>query len=237
MGSIQRSLHRKSNLAMNLSNHFQLHKTCFTDRASAASLIIISAMTALFITTAAQRFHLSQSTFVSSVANKCPVRAPLSLRMASSQAPNGLPNGHSEDKESSTSTSQSASTVRNVLGGPLELCCNSPRTGFYRDGFCHTGPSDFGVHTVCCRVTQDFLQFSRTRGNDLISPAPQYGFPGLKEGDGWCVCASRWLEAAEAGHACPVVLASTHIATLQTIPIELLREHAIDLEPPQNIDR
>lgn len=209
----------------------------FFKRTCTVSLVFTLAMITLFITTAAQRFQHSRSTFVSVAANKCSIRAPRKLRMASSQAPNGLPNGHSEEKDTSTSTSQTTSTVRNVLGGPLELCCNSPRTGFYRDGFCHTGPSDLGVHTVCCRVTQGFLEFSRSRGNDLMSPAPQYGFPGLKEGDGWCVCASRWLEAAEAGHACPVVLASTHIATLQTVPIELLRQHAIDLEPPQEVER
>lgn len=118
--------------------------------------------------------------------------------------------------------------ARNVLGGSLELCCNSPRTGFYRDGFCHTGPQDFGVHTVCARVTTEFLEYSKLQGNDLISPAPQYGFPGLKDGDGWCVCASRWLEAVNAGFGCPIVLASTHEKTLQTIPLETLRQYAID---------
>lgn len=118
--------------------------------------------------------------------------------------------------------------AKNVLGGPLELCCNSPRTGWYRDGHCHTGPQDLGVHTVCARVTDDFLQFSRDQGNDLITPALQYGFPGLKEGDGWCVCASRWLDAARAGRACPIVLASTHEKTLEIVPLDLLRQHAID---------
>lgn len=117
---------------------------------------------------------------------------------------------------------------KNVLGRPLELCCNSPQTGFYRDGFCNTGPQDLGVHTVCARVTQEFLEYSRSRGNDLMSPAPHYGFPGLKEGDGWCLCASRWKEAALAGKACPIVLAATHEATLQTVPLDLLMEHAID---------
>lgn len=127
----------------------------------------------------------------------------------------------------STST-ETTPTVLNVLGTKLELCCNSPQTGFYRDGFCHTGEQDFGVHTVCARVTDEFLEYSKQQGNNLISPAPQYGFPGLKEGDGWCLCASRWLEAAQAGKACPIVLAATHAKTLQTVPLELLKKYAID---------
>lgn len=118
--------------------------------------------------------------------------------------------------------------ARNVVGGPLELCCNSPKTGFYRDGFCHTGPQDYGVHTVCTRLTTEFLEYSRSKGNDLMAPAPQYGFPGLKEGDGWCVCASTWLDAAENGKGCPIVLASTHERTLKTVPLELLKQFAID---------
>lgn len=122
---------------------------------------------------------------------------------------------------------------RNVLGGPLELCCNSPKTGFYRDGFCNTGPQDFGVHTVCARVTDEFLEFSKARGNDLITPAPVYGFPGLKDGDGWCLCASRWLEAARAGKACPVVLAATHEKTLELVPLDLLKQYAIDINVAQ----
>ena len=127
--------------------------------------------------------------------------------------------------------SMSAETIqgsRNVLGGQLELCCNSPKTGFYRDGFCNTGPQDFGVHTVCARVTIEFLEYSKAQGNDLMTPAPEYGFPGLKDGDGWCLCASRWLEAANAGKACPIVLASTHEKTLQTVPLDLLKQYAID---------
>lgn len=127
-----------------------------------------------------------------------------------------------------------SSQARNVLGGPLQLCCLSPKTGFYRNGFCTTGPDDLGVHTVCARVTDEFLQFSKSRGNDLTLAAPQYGFPGLKEGDGWCLCASRWLEAAQAGKACPIVLASTHEKTLQVVPLEILTQYAVDRDSVQS---
>lgn len=199
-------------------------------RALAIKVLHLYTMTA-FLTAATLRFKPSSFPGLKPASNKCAALGRPTVCMAS-HTPNGLPNGHEQEKEDTTST-QSTPQVRNVLGGPLELCCNSPRTGFYRDGFCHTGPSDNGFHTVCCRVTMDFLEFSRSRGNDLISPAPQFGFPGLKEGDGWCVCASRWLEAAQAGHACPIVLASTHERTLQIVPLELLRQHAIDAEPAQ----
>ena len=100
--------------------------------------------------------------------------------------------------------------AKNVLGTELKSCCESPMTGFYRDGMCHTGGGDVGVHVICAQVTGEFLEFSRTRGNDLISPAPAMGFPGLKPGDRWCLCASRWKEALDAGVAPPVVLAATH---------------------------
>ncbi len=118
---------------------------------------------------------------------------------------------------------------RNVLGGTLALCSALPRTGFYRDGCCNTGPEDLGLHVVCVQVTADFLAFARSRGNDLITPAPQYQFPGLKPGDRWCVCAATWREAYEAGVAAPVVLAATHEETLAVVPLDALKEHAVDL--------
>src|SRR6056297_1656017 len=105
--------------------------------------------------------------------------------------------------------------ARNVLGTELQTCGTDPATGFYRDGCCNTGPGDVGVHTVCAVVTQDFLEFSRDRGNDLMTPQPAYGFPGLKPGDRWCLCAPRWQEALEAGAAPDVVLEATHIGSLE----------------------
>ena len=114
--------------------------------------------------------------------------------------------------------------AKNVLGGELEPCSSRPVTGFYRDGCCNTGPDDVGVHTVCARVSGEFLEFSRARGNDLSTPRP--GFPGLRPGDRWCVCASRWQEALEAGSAPEVVLEATHIATLEWVSLGDLRRHA-----------
>jgi hypothetical protein len=117
---------------------------------------------------------------------------------------------------------------RNVLGGPLAICSTDPLTGFTRTGCCETGPDDVGSHTVCARVTAEFLAFSRSRGNDLSTPMPEYGFPGLKPGDRWCVCAARWKEAFDAGVAPPVVLAATHAAALDVIALEVLAAHAED---------
>lgn len=119
------------------------------------------------------------------------------------------------------------SDARNVLGGPLQVCGVSPTTGFKRDGTCHTGPQDIGRHTVCVQMTDTFLQYSQRRGNDLVTPAPQWGFPGLHAGDRWCVCATRWLEAAEDGAAPPVVLEATHARALQTIALADLKYHAL----------
>lgn len=102
-------------------------------------------------------------------------------------------------------------------------------TGFYRDGCCNTGPDDLGVHTVCVRVTKEFLEFSRSRGNDLTTPAPDFGFPGLKPGDRWCLCAARWQEALDAGMAPRVVIAATHEATLEFVALEDLKKYALDL--------
>ncbi|MCU0959328.1 MAG: DUF2237 domain-containing protein [Pirellulaceae bacterium] len=118
--------------------------------------------------------------------------------------------------------------AKNVLGSTLEPCSLSPRTGFYRDGCCNTGPGDAGLHLVCAQVTRAFLEFSRARGNDLITPHPEYGFPGLQPGDRWCLCAERWKEAHEAGVAPPVVLRATHISALEFIDLATLQAHALD---------
>jgi hypothetical protein len=115
---------------------------------------------------------------------------------------------------------------RNVLGGPLKPCSHSPVTGFFRDGYCHTCAEDVGCHTVCVEVTAEFLDYSRTIGNDLSTPRPEYHFPGLQPGDRWCVCAARWLECLEGGVSAPVALAATHERTLEIVPLEILQQHA-----------
>ena len=117
----------------------------------------------------------------------------------------------------------------NVLGGRLAACSLSPRTGFYRDGCCNTGAEDLGLHVVCVQVTAEFLEFARAQGNDLVTPMPEFGFPGLKPGDRWCVCAATWRQAFEAGVAAPVVLAATHEETLAVVPLSALKEHALDM--------
>jgi uncharacterized protein len=122
-----------------------------------------------------------------------------------------------------------AVTQRNVLGGDLEECGTEPLTGFYRDGCCTAGPEDLGNHTICAVVTSEFLEHQRSIGNDLSSPAPQYGFPGLVPGDRWCVTAVNWARAYNDGVAAPVVLASTNEEVLEIIPIGALREHAVDV--------
>lgn len=129
----------------------------------------------------------------------------------------------------STSESQAAQSpaALNVLGEPLELCSCEPLTGWFRDGSCRTSAADLGRHTVCCEVNEAFLSYSRAQGNDLSTPAPAYGFPGLKPGDHWCVCAPRWLEAYEDGMAPPVRLEATEQATLEVISLELLQQHAV----------
>ena len=114
---------------------------------------------------------------------------------------------------------------RNVVGGELLPCSTDPLTGFFRDGCCSTGPEDLGSHTVCAVMTEEFLAFSARAGNDLSTPRPDWGFRGLKPGDRWCVCASRWLEAYRAGVAAPVVLGATHERSLEAVPIEALTEH------------
>jgi hypothetical protein len=113
---------------------------------------------------------------------------------------------------------------RNVLGGPLETCSRSPMTGYFRDGCCRTGEDDLGRHTVCAVMTDEFLAFSKSRGNDLVTPRPEWRFPGLKAGDRWCLCALRWREAYEAGCAPQVVLEATHERTLDVVPLDWLQE-------------
>ena len=115
----------------------------------------------------------------------------------------------------------------NVFGQKLSLCCNSPNTGFYRDGFCNTGSSDIGTHVVCAEMTQEFLEFSRSRGNDLTTPNKAYSFPGLIPGDKWCLCVLRWKEAYEAGMAPKVYLEATHDKALKYVTIKQLIEHAL----------
>jgi len=117
----------------------------------------------------------------------------------------------------------------NVFDEPLEPCGNEPVTGFYRDGCCNTSDDDRGSHTVCVEVTQAFLEFSRFRGNDLMTPVPQFGFPGLSAGDSWCLCASRWLEAHEFECAPRVHLTRTHKRALEIVPLEKLKQHAVDI--------
>jgi hypothetical protein len=120
-------------------------------------------------------------------------------------------------------------TSKNVLGGTLEICSTNPMTGFFRDGCCNTGPMDTGTHTVCALVDEDFLTFTKSKGNDLSTPMPQYQFPGLKPGDRWCLCVNRWLEALRAGVAPKVILEATHIKALEYVDLKTLSSHAIPL--------
>lgn len=121
-------------------------------------------------------------------------------------------------------------TAKNVLGTELASCSTDPMTGFYRDGCCNTGASDVGLHVVCAVMNDDFLRFSRLKGNDLSTPNPAFGFPGLKAGDRWCLCAARWKEAYEAGMAPEVVLQATHVSALEFASLEELRSHAVGEE-------
>ncbi len=120
-------------------------------------------------------------------------------------------------------------TALNVLGDPLEPCGTDPVTGFYRDGCCETGPEDVGSHTVCAVVTREFLEQQLRVGNDLVTPRPQWQFPGLTPGDRWCVVAARWLQAHADGAACPVVLASTNLHALDVVPLDVLEQYAADI--------
>ena len=117
----------------------------------------------------------------------------------------------------------------NVLGGELEMCSDDPVTGWFRDGTCRTNDADRGSHTVCAVMTAEFLDHQRSIGNDLTTPMPQYRFPGLVPGDRWCVTAPNWLRAVGDGKAAPIVLASTHERALEVVPLDVLREHAVDV--------
>ena len=119
---------------------------------------------------------------------------------------------------------------KNVLGTDLQLCCSNPMTGYYRDGYCRTGGQDFGVHVVCAQMTAEFLTFTKQQGNDLSTPIPAYDFPGLKPGDRWCLCASRWQEAKEAGVAPPVILDATHIRALEVVSLDELKQYAVSMD-------
>lgn len=118
-------------------------------------------------------------------------------------------------------------TQKNVLGGPLEPCGAKPLTGYYRTGCCETGADDVGLHTVCAVMTEAFLRFSLSRGNDLVTPRPEYGFPGLKPGDRWCLCVQRWAEAFDANTAPPVVLEASNLVALEFVDLADLRRHAV----------
>ncbi|MGQ0598331.1 DUF2237 family protein [Aquabacterium sp.] len=123
---------------------------------------------------------------------------------------------------------------RNVLGGPLRACSFAPLTGFFRDGCCRTRGEDEGLHVICARVTQEFLSYALSQGNDLVTPRPEWRFPGLKPGDRWCVCATRWLQAWKAGVAPPVVLDCTHEKALEVVPLEVLQACAYQPVRPNN---
>ena len=118
----------------------------------------------------------------------------------------------------------------NIFDEPIEECCSNPITGYFRDGFCRTISEDTGTHTVCAIVTQEFLNYSASRGNDLMTPIPRWNFPGLQAGSSWCLCISRWLEAEKAGKAPPIVLEATHQKTLQYTSLELLEKYAVIIE-------
>jgi hypothetical protein len=119
------------------------------------------------------------------------------------------------------------SDEKNVLGEPLESCCQNPETGFYRDGYCRTGPQDHGDHVICAMMTKEFLEFTKAQGNDLTTPMPQYNFPGLEAGDRWCLCAGRWKEAMEAGKAPPVFLEATEESALEVVDLEKLKRFTV----------
>jgi uncharacterized protein len=127
---------------------------------------------------------------------------------------------------------------RNALGEPLERCGTEPLTGFYRDGHCRTGPADLGSHTICAVVSAEFLEYQQSIGNDLSTPAPEYDFPGLVPGDRWCVTTQAWLRAHDEGVGAFVVLAATHERALDIVPLDLLRDYAVDVPPdPSSIER
>ena len=132
-----------------------------------------------------------------------------------------------EDFLQFTTIENVAMSAKNVLGTPVQTCSTEPMTGFYRNGCCDTGPDDLGLHLVCTQVTAAFLAHQRSIGNDLSTPMPYYGFPGLKPGDRWCVCVTRWKQSLEAGMAAPVYLEATHMSTLEYVDLEDLQKHAV----------
>jgi uncharacterized protein len=136
-------------------------------------------------------------------------------------------NHYHDHSRSTTTVRLIMANAKNVLGGPLKTCSTDPLTGFYRDGCCNTGQDDEGLHTICCRVTAPFLAHQREIGNDLSTPFPLFGFPGLRPGDQWCVCITRWKESLEAGVACPVDLEATHMHALEFVDLEDLKRHAV----------
>ena len=123
--------------------------------------------------------------------------------------------------------------AKNVLGSELQSCCLDPLTGYLRDGYCNTLAQDTGTHVVCAVVTEEFLTFTKTKGNDLSTPIPQWQFPGLKPGDKWCLCVSRWLEAERAGCAPPIILEATHAKALEFVSLEVLEQYARDTQTNQ----
>jgi uncharacterized protein (DUF2237 family) len=139
------------------------------------------------------------------------------------------PPSASSSVESSANPSSGADGGRSVFGRPLEPCSGRPKTGFFRDGCCNTSAEDSGAHVVCAQMTAEFLAFSRARGNDLSTPAPQHGFPGLRPGDRWCLCAARWKEALDAGCAPPIFLGRTHERMLDYVSFDELKRYALDL--------
>jgi len=122
--------------------------------------------------------------------------------------------------------------AKNVLGEELQSCCTDPMTGFYRNGCCDTGPGDMGLHLVCAVMTEEFLEFSVDTGNDLVTPVPEYDFPGLRAGDRWCICVNRWKEALDAGCAPPVVLEATHVSALEWVSLADLKRYAVEQGNP-----
>ena len=134
-----------------------------------------------------------------------------------------------DDTDRTASPSQYLKKQKNVLGETLESCSTDPMTGWFRDGCCNTDENDRGLHTVCVKVNDEFLKWCKEAGNDLITPHPEFGFPGLKDGDKWCVCASWYARALEAGKGCPIYLKATHEKTLELVKIEKLKEFAVDL--------
>lgn len=132
------------------------------------------------------------------------------------------------ERTQSALTMEISPDSKNVLGTSLQACCFDPKTGFYRDGFCHTGPDDKGIHTVCAIMTEEFLAYTKSKGNDLSTPRPEYGFPGLKPGDKWCLCAARWYEAYKAGFAPLVDLEGSHEKSAEIVPLDILIANSIE---------